>query len=351
MISRRRFRRRLGAVHTLRRRFGVLWPVLAGLAAVFVIFVSGTAAYMIVEGWDLFDSLYMVIISLTTVGYGEVHPLTRDGRIVTSLILLFGVGTFFYLAGAIVQLMIEGHLQNMFGRRWMRKTIERMRGHTIICGYGRIGAIVAREIVAEGHDVVVVERSHTLIEELEQKDVPFVAGDATKDEVLLAAGLQHAKALVSALTDESANVYVTLTARQMNPEIYIVARSDSPDHSQRLTRAGANQVLFPHLYGGMRMAQSVLRPTVLGFMDLAMRGDIEDLQMEELTISQGSPVAGKDLISSQLRQRYNVIVIGIKKTDGKLMFNPQPQAVLEPGDTLILVGSKVSLNSMQAELA
>lgn len=339
MMNRRRFRRRVGAVHTLRRRFGVLWPVLAGLAAVAFIFVSGTAAYMLVEGWDLFDSLYMIIISLTTVGYGEVHPLTREGRIVTSLVLLFGVGTFFYLAGAVVQLMIEGHLQNFFGRRWMRKSIEKMRGHTIICGYGRIGAIVAREIVAEGHDAVVVERSHTLIEELEQRDVPFVPGDATKDEVLLAAGLKNAKALVSALTDESANVYVTLTARQLNPDIYIVARSDSPDHSQRLTRAGANQVLFPHLYGGMRMAQSVLRPTVLGFMDLAMRGDIEDLQMEELTISQTSPVAGKDLISSKLRQSYNVIVIGIKKTDGKLMFNPQPQAVLEPGDTLVLVDS------------
>uniref|UniRef100_A0A7C4AID8 Potassium channel protein n=1 Tax=Fundidesulfovibrio putealis TaxID=270496 RepID=A0A7C4AID8_9BACT len=335
----------------MRSRLGVLWPVLAGLAAVVLIFVLGTAGYMIVEEWDLFDSVYMMIITLATVGYGEVHPLSKAGRVITSVVILTGVGTFFYLAGAIVQLVIEGHIQNIFGRRWMRRAIEKMQGHTIVCGYGRIGSIVAREIMAEGHDVVVLERSQALVEDLERKGMAFISGDATKDDVLLAAGLSRAKALVSALTDEAANVYVTLTARQLNPDIYIVARSDSPDHSQRLSRAGANQVLFPHLYGGMRMAQSVLRPTVLGFMDLAMRGDIEDLQMEQLTISQDSPVAGKDLIHSQLRQRFNVIVIGIKKPDGKLLFNPQPQAVLESGDTLILVGGKQNLAAMQRELA
>lgn len=334
----------------LRRRLGVLWPVIAGLCSVAVIFVVGVTAFMTVEGWDLFDSVYMMIITLSTVGYGEVHPLTKAGRVVASLVILFGVGTFFYLAGAIVQLVIEGHLQNIFGRRWMRRAIEKMQGHTIVCGYGRIGAIVAREIIAEGHDVVVVERSPELIEELQQKNIPYVAGDATKDEMLLSAGLKNAKSLVSALTDEAANVYVTLTARQLNPGIYIVARSDAPDHSQRLNRAGANQVLFPHLYGGVRMAQSVLRPTVVGFLELAMRGDIEDLQMEQLTISPESPVAGKDLVEARLRQLYNIIVIGIKKPDGKLLFNPQSKAVLEAGDTLILVGGKQNLSRMQNEL-
>lgn len=351
MSPRRHLRHRLRRISAIRRGLGVLWPVMAGLAAVAIIFVSGVVGYMWIEGWDFFDSFYMVVITLTTVGYGEVHPLTRAGRILTSIVLLTGVGTFFYLAGAIVQLVIEGHIQNIFGRRWMQRDIEKMKNHTIVCGYGRIGAIVAREIIAEGHDVVVVERSQPLIDELTQKGVPFVPGDATKDDVLLAAGLNNAKSLVSALTDEAANVYVTLTARQLNPDIYIVARSDSPDHSQRLNRAGANQVLFPHLYGGIRMAQSVLRPTVLGFMDLAMRGDIEDLQMEQLTISTESPVAGKDLISSQLRQRFNIIVIGIKKPDGKLLFNPQPQVILEAGDTLILVGGKQNLAAMQREIS
>jgi len=321
-----------------------------GLAAVAVIFIAGTAAYMRIEGWGLFDSMYMMIITLSTVGYGEVHPLDRPGEVVTSLVILFGVGTFFYLAGAIVQLVMEGHLQNLFGRRFMQRSIDKMRGHVIVCGFGRIGAVVAKELMVEGCDVVVVERSPQLIEELKQGHIPHVAGDATKDETLEAAGICHAKALVSALSDDAANVYVTLTARQLNPDIYIVARSDAPEHSQRLTRAGANQALFPHRYGGMRMAQSVLRPTVLGFMDLAMRGDIEDLQMEELAISPHSSVAGKDLVGSQIRQRFNLIVIGIKKADGKLLFNPQPHALLEAGDILILVGGRQNMADMRAEL-
>ncbi|MCL2341309.1 MAG: potassium channel protein [Proteobacteria bacterium] len=347
---RKRVHRRPSRLTRFRYRFGALRPVITGILAVVAVFVAGTAAYVFIEGWGLFDSMYMMIITLATVGYGEVHPLDRAGEVVTILVILFGVGTFFYLTGAIVQLVMEGRLQNLFGRRWMQRTIDKMRGQVIVCGFGRIGAVVARELLAEGCDVVVVERSPQLIEELKMEDIPHVAGDATKDETLEAAGLRHAKSLVSTLSDDAANVYVTLTARQLNPDIYIVTRSDAPEHSQRLTRAGANQVLFPHRYGGMRMAQSVLRPTVLGFMDLAMRGDIEDLQVEELTISSQSPAVGKDLVESQLRQRFNVIVIGIKQADGNLLFNPQPQALLEAGDTLILVGGRQNLADMRAEL-
>ena len=232
----------------------------------------------------------------------------------------------------------------------MQRTIDKMRGHVIVCGFGRIGAVVAKELMVEGCDVVVVERELRLVEELKLANIPHVAGDATKDESLETAGLSRAKALVSALSDDAANVYVTLTARQLNPGIFIVARSDAPEHSQRLMRAGANQVLFPHRYGGLRMAQSVLRPTVLGFMDLAMRGDIEDLQIEELTIEPHSSVAGKDLVESQIRQRFNVIVLGIKKADGKLLFNPESKTLLEAGDTLVLVGGRQNMTDMRAEL-
>ena len=348
---RKRIRRQPSRVKRFRYKSGALRSVITGILAVLVVFVAGTIAYILVEGWGIFDSMYMMIITLATVGYNEVHPLDRPGEVVTALVILFGVGTFFYLTGAIVQLVMEGQLQNLFERRWMQHTIDKMRGHAIVCGFGRIGAVVATELIAEGCDVVVLERSPQLIEELKLQNIPHVAGDATKDETLEAAGLKYAKSLVSALSDDAANVYVTLTARQLNPDIYIVARSDAPEHSQRLTRAGANQVLFPHRYGGMRMAQAVLRPTVLGFMELAMRGDTEDIQVEELTLSPQSPVAGKDLIGSQLRQRFNVIVIGIKKTDGKLLFNPQSQVLLEAGDTLILVGGRQNMAGMRAELA
>lgn len=344
-------RRKQGRFSVMRQRAGVLWPVTAGLLAVVLVFIFGILGFMWVEGWNYFDSLYMVVITLSTVGYGEVHPLSHDGRIVAMLVILTGVGSFFYLAGAMVQLIVEGHIQNIFGRRWMQRAIVRLKDHTIVCGYGRIGAVVAREILNEGQGVVVIEQDQALIDEMELAGILHVRGDATKDEVLLLAGLGRAKSLVTALTQESANVYVTLTARQLNPDIYIVARCDSMEHTQKLERAGANQVLFPHMYGGLRMAQSVLRPSVVNFMDLAMRGDNADLQMEQLTVAADSEVAGKDLIDSHIRQRFNVIVIGISKPDGQMLFNPQPREVLQPGDTLILVGDKQSLVAMQKVLA
>ena len=335
----------------IRLRAGALWPVIAGLLAVALVFTMGILGFMWAEGWDFFDSLFMMVITLSTVGYGEVHPLGHDGRIVAMLVILTGVGSFFYLAGALVQLIVEGHIQNIFGRRWMQRSIVRLKGHTIVCGYGRIGAVVAREILNEGQGVVVIEQDQALIDEMVMSGILHVRGDATKDDILLQAGLGRAKSLVTALTKESANVYVTLTARQLNPEIYIVARCDSMEHTQKLERAGANQVLFPHMYGGLRMAQSVLRPSVVNFMDLAMRGDNTDLQMEQLTVAQDSEVAGKNLVDSQIRQRFNVIVIGIVKPGGEMQFNPQPREVLQPGDTLILVGGRQSLTEMQKVLA
>lgn len=233
----------------------------------------------------------------------------------------------------------------------MQRTIGKLSGHTIVCGYGRIGAIAAGEILAEGQEVVVVEKEAAVVEEMVRQRVLHVAGDATCDEVLQAAGIAGAKSLVAALTDEAANVYVTLSARQLNPAIHIVARCNSLDHTQKLKRAGADLVLYPHLYGGLRMAQSVLRPTVVNFMDLAMRGDCHDLQMEELVVSDISEVAGKNLIESRLRQRFNLIVIGIKKPDGRLLFNPQPKEVIVAGDILVLVGGRDSLAQLQEVLA
>ena len=194
---------------------------------------------------------------------------------------------------------------------------------------------------------VVVESSPEVIRLLEEQGIPYVEGDATADEVLLAAGLLRAKTLVAALTQEAANVYVTLTARQLNPDIRIVARADAQGHTQRLQRAGADQVLVPHLYGGVRMAQSVLRPTVTSFLELASRGGEIDLQMEELQVTEASEIVGKNLIESRIRQRFNLIVIAVKKPSGEMVFNPQPQSVLEAGDTMILVGKQDGLDGLQ----
>ena len=331
-------------------RLGTWGPLIGGFMALSLVFVCGLIGYMRVEGWSFFDSLYQVVITLSTVGFQEVYPLSRNGRILTMVLIVSGVGSFAYLVGSFTQVLVEGRLQKYFGRRRMQKIIDRLSDHVIICGYGRIGSIVASEILAENVAAVIVESNPEVIRLLDEQGVPYVAGDATADEVLLAAGLERARTLVAALTQEAANVYVTLTARQLNPKIRIVARADAQSHTQRLQRAGADQVLVPHMYGGVRMAQSVLRPTVTSFLELAGRSGAIDLQMEELQVTASSEIAGCNLIESKIRPRFNLIIIAIKKTAGDMIFNPQPQEVLEAGDTMILVGKNEGLDGLRAIL-
>jgi voltage-gated potassium channel len=331
----------------LRNRLGTWGPLLGGLAALILVFCLGVAGYMHVEGWSFFDSLYQVVITLSTVGFQEVYPLSRNGRIVTMLLIVSGVGSFAYLVGTFTQVLVEGRLQQYLGRRRMQKIIDGLSDHVIICGYGRIGSIVAREILAENVPAVIIEYNAEIVAQLAEQGVPFVSGDATADEVLLAAGLLRARTLVAALSQESANVYVTLTARQLTPGIRIVARADAQGHIQRLQRAGADQVLVPHLYGGVRMAQSVLRPTVTSFLELADRGGAIDLQMEELQVTETSDIVNQNLIEARIRPRFNLIVIAVKKASGEMIFNPQPQSVLEAGDTMILVGKQDGLDGLK----
>lgn len=343
----RRILRLHGRAVRLHHRLGAWGPLIGGFVALATVFCLGVFGYMRVEGWSFFDSLYQVVITLSTVGFQEVYPLTRDGRILTMLLIVSGVGAFAYLVGTFTQVLVEGRLQQYLGRRRMQKIIDSLSDHVIICGYGRIGSIVAREILAENVAAVVVENSPEVIRILDEQGIPYVLGDATADETLLAAGLMRAKTLVAALTQEAANVYVTLTARQLNPSIRIVARADAQGHTQRLQRAGADQVLVPHLYGGVRMAQSVLRPTVTNFLELAGHSGSIDLQMEELEVSPQSEIVDNNLIDARIRPRFNLIVIAIKKANGEMIFNPVPQSVLEAGDTMILVGSKDNLDGLR----
>ena len=331
----------------LQNRLGSWGPLIGGLAALSLVFCLGVLGYIRVEGWSFFDSLYQVVITLSTVGFQEVYPLSRNGRILTMLLIVSGVGSFAYLVGTFTQVLVEGRLQQFLGRRRMQKLIDGLSGHVIICGYGRIGSIVAQEILAEKVPTVIIENNAEVLRLLAEQGVPYVSGDATADEVLLAAGLLRAKTLVAALSQESANVYVTLTARQLTPGIRIVARADAQGHIQRLQRAGADQVLVPHLYGGVRMAQSVLRPTVTSFLELAGRGNEIDLQMEELTVTAGSEIVDQNLIEARIRPRFNLIVIAVKKASGEMIFNPQPQSVLEAGDTMILVGRQDGLDGLK----
>lgn len=326
----------------MRARLGSLWSVLLGLVYLLVIFFIGIAFYMGYEEWNFASAFYMVVITLSTVGFMEVNELSEVGRIFTAFFIMCGVGGFVYIAGAFAQMLIDGRLQILWGKHKMMKEISKLRNHFIVCGHGRIGSIVVREIANDGHDVVVIEQDQDLIDKMEQEGILCIDGDATSDEVLMTAGLLHAKSLISALTSEAANVYVTLTARQLNPDINIVARAGDTSHISRLELAGADRVVLPHYIGGLRMAQNVLRPTVTNFIELAVRGGI-DLQMEELEVPPTSELAGLDIIESKIRPRFNLIIIAIKKGNGEMVFNPGPKEVINAYDTLLAVGKKSDL--------
>ncbi len=333
-------------VRRLQRRLGTYFPVLTGALSLLGIFVVAIVYYMEFEGWNFVDSFYMTVITMASVGFMEVNVLSPGGRLFTAAIILLGVGTFMFIAGALAQLIAEGTMQRMLWRRKVQRNIDKLKDHVIICGYGRIGSIVAQELTREGLPVVVIEKDPTAVQRLQEEGVLHLEGDATSDEMLMAAGLKRARTLIAALTQEAANVYVCLTGRQLSPKLMIVSRADSESHIHRLELAGADRVVLPHTIGGLRMAQTVIRPTVTSFIELAARGGL-DLQMEELPVSENSELVGKNLIESRIRPRFNLIIVGIKKSSGDMIFNPAPQEVIEAGDTLLAIGAKDSLDKIE----
>ncbi|WP_461210970.1 potassium channel family protein [Desulfocurvus sp. DL9XJH121] len=333
----------LPKMNQLQRRYGSFWPLIMGFVSLMAIFFAGVYGYMVVEGWTYLESFYMVLITLATVGFEEVRPLSDNGMILTSVLIIMGVGNFAFLVGAFSQILVEGRLQTVWGRHRLQKSIDKLTNHTIVCGYGRIGSIAVREIRREGLPVVVIETNEELLPRMEEDGVLYVFGDATDDEILERAGIDRAKSLITALSHEAANVYVSLTARQIRSDLTIVARANEEAHIPRLKRAGADRVMLPHTIGGIRMAQSVLRPTVTSFLELTVTGEGMELSMEELTVSERSELCGLNLIDSKIRQRFNVIIITIKREDGEVIFNPDARTELKAGDTLIVVGGKDNL--------
>jgi voltage-gated potassium channel len=340
--------KRLGAWRLrLRTRYAVSWSLGVGSAIFLCVITFGIVGYMLVEGWSFIDSFYMVVITLSTVGYMEVQPLSDAGRMMTAAMILGGVGSFAYLMGTMSQVIIEGRLQHIWGKRRVNKLIKGLRDHFIICGYGRIGSVVVEEIEKEGYPMVVIEKDPEALMILENKGVLCIGGDATLDEVLLSAGLERARCLITALSQDAANVFVTLTARQLNPGLTIVARTDTESHIARLKRAGADRVVMPYNIGGLRMAQSVLRPTVTNLLDLAGRGDI-DLQMEELLVSPDSELVGRLVKDSGIRANFEVIIVCIKSAAGEMLFNPGPNTEIRAGDLLIALGKPENMPRLQA---
>ena len=316
--------------------------------AVLVLLVSaGCIGFMSIEHWQFLDALYMTVITLGTVGFKEIHDLSDAGKIFTMLLIVVGVSVIGYIVGSLAQIMFEGQIQRVMGRKKLEMMIDKLSDHYIICGYGRIGSLICREFKSNKLPFVVVEKNTETSEKLEEEGYLHMKGDATLDETLLKAGIKRAKGLISVVTSDTENVYITLTARGLNPDLYILARSGEEGSDIKLKRAGANKVVSPYVIGGTRMAQSILRPNVVDFIEIATGSDHFDLQMEEITIPPHSAFVGETLVSSGFRKETGVIIIGIKKSNGKMVFNPHSQAKIEENDTLIVLGEPSAILKLE----
>ncbi|MDD5285843.1 MAG: potassium channel protein [Desulfuromonadaceae bacterium] len=308
---------------------------------------GGTTGFMAIEKWRFLDALYMTVITLGTVGFKEVHDLSDGGKMFTMGLILVGVSVLGYIVGSLAQIMFEGQFQRIIGRKKVEKQIDSLREHYIICGFGRIGSLICKEFKTNDLQFVVVEKSVDTQEKLDEEGYLHMRGDATLDETLLKAGIKRAKGLISVVTSDTENVYITLTARGLNPDLYILARSGEEGSDLKLKRAGANKVVSPYVIGGSRMAQSILRPNVVDFIEIATGSEHMDLQMEEIAIPPHSAFVGETLVTSGFRKEIGVIIVGIKKAHGKMIFNPHSQSKIEGNDTLIVLGEPESIAKLE----
>ncbi len=309
--------------------------------------IVGTLGYSSLEGWSWFDSFYMTIITITSIGFGEVHELSSAGRAFTIFVIFVGFGVVAYSAVTVSRLLIEGEVEKILSRRQSMKQIEKIRDHYVVCGFGRMGSLVCREFHARGISFVVVENEPEMQERIKQAGYFLSPGDATEEEVLIAAKIATARGLVSVLDSDAANVYTVLTARELKPNLDIIARAGEEAAKKKLLRAGASRVISPYQIGGLRIVMGILKPTVMNFLEVAMDHRELNIDLEEVQLSSSSDYCGKTLIETGIRRDFNLVIIAVKKQDGRMEFNPGPDTVIDGNDTLIIMGEKKNLEELE----
>lgn len=314
------------------------------------ILAFGTSGYYFFEHMPLFEAFYMTIITISTVGFSEIAPLSHVGRGITVIIIVLGISVGTYTIGIIAKWFVEGELQKIFWRLRVQKQIAELNNHYIICGFGRIGRTICGELYADNTDFVIIEQDVSGIDAIEKEKYLFLEMDATSEEALLKAGIMQANGLVTAVNSDANNVFITLTAKGLRPDIFVLARASEEKNEKKLIKAGASRVVSPYMIGAKRMAQVLKRPTVVDFIDIAMMGSHLGLIMEEARLSEKSDLIGKSLIDSYLRRDYGVIIVAIKKMSGEMIFNPMPSETLENGDVIVVIGKKDDLKRMKAIL-
>jgi voltage-gated potassium channel len=309
----------------------------------------GTAGYILIEGLSALDALYLTVITLTTVGYGDLVPQTTAGRLFTVLIILSGVGSALYLFTAGAQLVLEGQLRDVFGRTAMQRRADHMRGHVIVCGYGRFGRAVAGELARSGAEMFVIDADPAREEELLRLGAPFAIGSAVEDEVLDGAGIRRARAIVVATPSDPDNVFITLSAREKNPEIRIHARAETEAGLRRLELAGAHQTLSPYHSGGVRMAASILRPSVVDFLELPLPDHHPGIAIEEARIGAHCRLEGTT-IGDVESEWQRVRVVALERAGDPVRIAPEAGTVLGAGDLLVVIGEREALMRLAQEI-
>jgi voltage-gated potassium channel len=321
---------------------------LPAVVLVTVVIAAGTAGYMAIEGWSAWDAFYMTVISVTTVGYREVHDLSRAGQVFTSALLICGVGTAFYALTLVAAGIIESRLHPRIQEKRRTRMIERLTDHFILCGAGRIGLIIADEFRRQDVPFVVIDHDPVAVQAVLARGDLAVEADASREEILKRLRIDTARGLIAALGSDAENVYTILTARGLRPDLFVIARADSDDAGRKMLRAGANRVVSPYQIGATQMAQTALRPAVVDFVELATSSENLELAMEQVSLGPQSALSGQSIVESNLRQRFGVIVVGIQRDAGKMEFNPAPDAVMRAGDQLVVLGRPEQLKDLEA---
>jgi voltage-gated potassium channel len=329
----------------LKRRFLYL------ALAILLTLTAGTIGFTLIEGYPPFDAFYMTLTTITTVGYTEIRHLSQAGRVFNSFLIVFGVTTMFFAIGAMTQSVIALELGEFFGKRRTKRMIDKLEGHYIVCGFGRVGQSAAGELQRAGVPLVVVDRDPERIEQAAGAGLLAMQGDSTRDQTLTDAGITRAKGLIAALATDADNLFLILSAKDFNPNLKVAARSSEEQSEPKLRRAGADTVFAPYRHAGHQLALALLRPHVVQFLDVASQDVGLDVGLEQVRVVSGSELVGKSLKQVQLRRDLGVIVLAIRKANGKMLFNPPADAPLEAGDFLIAMGEHEDLRKLEALLA
>lgn len=326
--------------------------VLKVIAGFFGILVAGVVGYMFFENISFVDALYMTVITVSTVGYGDMVPIHTSGKIFTVFMVLGGVAYVMYMFSKIMETVIEGGLREIMGKRLMAKELARLKDHYIVCGFGRIGKVICDTLDGSEIPFAVIESDPNEYQNIIDAGYNVLNGDASEDEILIQAGINSAKGLIAVVSSDANNVFITLTAKGLNPDIFILARSSGAvGAKKKLKRAGADCVISPYTIGGIRMAHSVIRPNVIDFLEASMAVDEYNLQIEELYVGESADLKGKTLMDSNIRKSFDIIVVGIKRGKKTMLFNPKPDTVILGGDILIVLGKKGQIANLKLSIS